>query len=173
MQPGPTLAGFVQFIRNVMGIDATILPDGSPVIPMALAVAISIVNPALKSISLPTVDAAGATLGPPTSIYTLACYNLGGDNLINYAQDLPNAKSIPGSEPPMAFFAWTRKQWNVNGFVSGVIQSAGDETTNESMVVQDAAKNFTLADLQNLKTPYGRTYLAFAQAAGPTTWGLT
>jgi len=171
-QPGPTLAGFQQFIRLVMGIDTTILPDSSLVIPMALQVAIVIVNPALKIVCLPTIDAAGVVLGPSQSIYTLACYNLGGDNLINYAQDQAGAAAVDGSEPPLPFFAWTRKQWNINGFVSGVIQSAGDESTNESMVVQEAAKNFTLADLQSLKTPYGRTYLGLAQAYGPTTWGL-
>ena len=33
-------------------------------------------------------------------------------------------------------------------------------------------KDFTLANLQNLKTPYGRQYLAWAQAYGPL-WGLS
>ncbi len=41
------------------------------------------------------------------------------------------------------------------------------------MVVQEAAKNFTLANLQNLKTPWGRTYLGFAQAYGPSIIGLS
>jgi hypothetical protein len=36
----------------------------------------------------------------------------------------------------------------------------------------EAMKTFTLANLQNLKTPWGREYLAIAQRAG-TTWGLT
>ena len=36
--PQPTLAGFTTFVRNVMGITTTVLPDGSPVIAFALAV---------------------------------------------------------------------------------------------------------------------------------------
>lgn len=156
-----------------MGINTTVLPTNSPVIAMALAVAMAIVNPALKSVCLPTVDAAGVGISAGQSIYTLAVYNLAGDNVINYAQDLPDAPPIAGSDPPMAYFAWVRKQWNVLGFVSGVIQSAADESTSESMVVQEAAKNFTLANMQQLKTPYGRQYLALAQSYGPTTWGMT
>ena len=27
---GPTLTGYVSFIRNIMQIDTTLLPDGSP-----------------------------------------------------------------------------------------------------------------------------------------------
>lgn len=169
----PTLSGFLTFIRNVMGISTSVLPDNSPVIPMALAVAMSIANPALRSVALPTVDGAGQTISTGQSIYALAVYNLAGDNLINYAQDASNAPPVEGSSPPMAYFAWVRKQWNVNGFVSGVVQSSGDEGTNVSLVVQEAAKNFTLANLQQLKTPYGRQYLAFAQSYGPSTWGLT
>jgi hypothetical protein len=169
----PTFAGFLAFVRNVMGIDTTILPDSSPVLPMAYAVAKAIVNPALMAICVPPVpDATPPTLG--TTIYALAVYNLGGSNLINYAQDEPDAAIIPGSgEPGLPFFAFTRQKWNVNGFVSGVIQSAADESTSESMVVQEAAKNFTLANLQQLKDPYGRQYLAFAQSYGQSTWGLT
>ena len=143
-----------------MGISTIVLPDNSPYIPMALAVALEIVNQLLNCAS--------------PLMYTLAVYNLGGDNIINYAQDLPDAAVIPGSGTPgLPFFAWTRKQWDVNGFVSGVISGAHDEATGTTLVVQEAAKNFTLSDLQNLKTPYGRQYLAIAQRYGPTIVGVT
>jgi hypothetical protein len=56
--------------------------------------------------------------------------------------------------------------------VAGVIGSSADETTSESLVVPEAMKNLTLQNLQNLKTPYGRQYLYFAQAFG-TNWGLS
>ena len=75
-------------------------------------------------------------------------------------------------DPGLPFFAFTRKQWNLNGFVSGVISGSADETTSQQLVVQEAAKNFTLANLQQLKDPYGRQYLAFAQSYGPETWGM-
>lgn len=143
------------------------LPDNSPVIPMALSVALAIVNPALNGCGY----APGIPGTVQVSIYTLAVYNLGGDNIINFANDV-------GSPPPdykddLPFFAYMRKTFMSSAFVPGVVSSTGDETTNESMVIQEAAKNFTLGNLQNLKTPWGRQYLAFAQAYGPTIIGLT
>jgi hypothetical protein len=167
---GPNIAGFLLFIRNVMGINSTILPDNSPSIPMALAVSQAIVNPALNAVAVPAQPPGSGT---QTTIYNLAVYYLAADNLINYAQDLPGAAPVDGSEPPTPFFAWTRRQLNINGFVSGVISASNDETTGQTMVVQDAAKNFTIANLQQLKTIYGRQYLAWAQSYGPSTWGLT
>ena len=158
--PPPTQAGFLTFIRNVMGVNSTVLPDNSPVIATAFQVAMEIVNLDLNSAS--------------AVMYTAAVYNLAGDNLLNYASDLPDAAIVPGSgEPGLAFFAWTRKQWDLNGFISGVISATYDQGTGNTMVVQEAAKNFTLSDLQNLKTPYGRQYLAIAQRAGPTIIGVS
>lgn len=172
--PQPTLAGFQSFVQNTMGISTSILPTNSPVIPMAFAVALAIVNPALRCVPIPQQDAAGASLNSGgLTIYALAVYNLAGSNLLAYAQDQNGAPPVPGSNPPTPFFAWTRKQFNINGFISGVVQSSSDEGTSVSLVVQEAAKNFTLANLQQLKDPYGRQYLAFAQSYGPTTVGMS
>lgn len=173
MARGPTLTGFLAFVRGVMGISTAVLPDSAPVIGVALAVALAIVNPSLATAGIPTLDAAGVALNPGASdIYTLAVYNLAGDNLINYAPDVPDAPNVQGSDPPAAYFANLRQKWNITGFVSGVISASNDESTGESLVVMEAAKNFTLSDLQNLKTPWGRTYLGFAQRYG-TLWGLS
>lgn len=158
----PTLAGFIAFLRDVVGINSTVLPDDSATIPMSLSIALAIVNPALR--------AAGYTPGPagtiPVSIYVLAVYNLGADNVINFAPDVAAA-------PNNTYFADLRASFNTNAFVSGVIQSSNDESTGNSMVVQEAARNFTLGNLQNLKTPWGRVYLAYAQAYGPSIVGLS
>jgi hypothetical protein len=165
----PTLAGFQSFIVNVMGINTTILPADSPVIAMALGVALGIVNQALLAAgcgpSIPGV--------PPISFYTLAVYNLAGSNLLSYAQDQPDAPNVPGSNPPAPFFQNLRQKWDLLGFVSGVVTAAGDEGTNTTLIVQEAAKNFTLANLQQLKDPYGRQYLAIAQSYGPSIVGLS
>lgn len=155
----PTLDGFLSFIRTVMGIDTDVLPDDAAVIPMALGVALAIVNTNLICVP-PGPMVAGV---PPVSIYTLAVYNLGASNIINYAQDVDGE----------TYFSDLRTKWNVYGFVSGVISASNDENTGNSMVVQEAAKNFTLANLQQLKDPYGRQYLAFAQSAGPQVVGIT
>lgn len=162
--PQPTLAGFLAFVRGVMRIDAKHLPDNSPWLTYAFAVALAIVNPALRIVALPQTDAAGVALNTGGfTIYSEAVYNLAADNLINYAQD----------QQGFSYFTRLRKKLNIGGFVSGIVQGSSDEGTSVSLVVQEAAKNFTLMNLQQLKTPYGRTYLGLAQSYGPTTWGLT
>lgn len=144
----PSLAGFIEFIRNNMGINSTILPDNSIYIGQAYLISKDIVNEQIKLYS--------------ENLYSLAVYNLGGDNLLNYAQDIDQS----------TFFADARVGYGINSFVAGVIQSSADESTSESMVTPDFFKTITLANLQNLKTPYGRTYLQIAQSTGPL-WGLT
>lgn len=168
----PTLAGFLNFLRTTVGITTAVLPDSSPVIGMAFAVALSIVNPALRCIPIPAADSSGARLnGGGLTIYALAVYNLAASNLFSFAQDAEDAPLVTGSKLP--YFADKRDKWHINEFVSGVIQSSGDESTNNSMVVQEAAKNFTIANLTQLKDPYGRQYLSLAQSYGPSTWGLS
>lgn len=154
----PTLAGFQAFIANVMQVPPTALPSSSPVIAMALAVAMELVNHQILRAS--------------PLMYQLAVYNLAGSNLINYAEDVPDAPPVPNSDPQLPYFAHLRQEWNINGFVAGVVQFASDVSTSQQLVVQEAAKMFTLSDLQNLKDPYGRRYLDIAQKVG-TDWGLS
>lgn len=162
--PQPTLAGFLAFVRNAMVISASILPDDSLWISIAFANALAIVNPQLRIVAIPAIDAAGAALnGGGYTVYSWAVYNLAADNLINYAQDQRGRR----------YFKKLRKELNILGFVSGVVQASADDTTSVSMVVQEAAKNFTLGNLQNLKTPYGRQYLSLAQSYGPSAWGIS
>jgi hypothetical protein len=151
----PTLTGFQAFLINPVGITATVLPPTDFVVTMAFDVAMDIVNLQLQAAA--------------PDIYTLAVYNLATSNVIYYGQDQPNA---PIYQNKQAFFAYMRTTWNILGFSAGVIQSSSDVSTSESMVVQDAAKDFTLADLQYLKDPYGRRYLQLAQKYG-TLWGVS
>lgn len=138
------LAGFTQFIRNYMEIDAITLPDGSQSISDSFAIAIDWVNPLLMQIS--------------ALQYDRAVYNLAADTLINIG--------------PSSVFSDLRTMYDVNNFNAGVIQSSGDESTNQARTVPEAFKNLTIQDLQNLKTPYGRTYLAIAQQYGDL-WGVS
>ena len=163
----PTVAGFLSFVRTIMGIGTDVLPDDSPVIPIAFSVALNIVNPALCGVCIDATALGGVQVDQ----YTLAVYNLAGDNLLNYAQDATDAPDVEGSDPPAPYFKNLRKVWNMTGFTPGVVQSTNDESTGVSYVVQEAAKNFTLGNLQNLKTPYGRAYLAIAQDYGEI-WGI-
>ncbi len=152
----PNITDYLVFIRSVMGINTTVLSDASLSIPFSLAVAQEIVTLDLAQIS--------------PMMFSLATYNLAGDRLLNYAQDLPGAANVPGSTPPAPFFAAARQSYGINSFVAGIIQEAHDESTGESMKINEA-QQLTLMDLQNLKTPYGRAYLQLVQNLG-SLWGL-
>lgn len=155
---GPTLGGFLGFVRGVMGIDPLLLPDDSPALGWAFSVALMIVNPQLALIASPYPSPAPVQ----TDLYSLAVYNLAGDNLINFAPD----------QTGRTYFADLRTQFKISNFAAGVVQSASDEGTSSTLAVPDALKALTIGQLQNLKTPYGRQYLSFAQSAG-TLWGLS
>jgi hypothetical protein len=144
----PTQAGFLEWVRGVMGIPQSALPDDSVFVGYAFDIAVQIVSLDLGVVS--------------PLIYKLAVYNLGGDLLINYAQDIP----------PSTYFFDVRKNFGVFNFAPGVVTSSSDGGTSSSYMNPDFMKEFTMANLQNLKTPYGRQYLAFAQSLGPL-WGLT
>jgi len=162
--PPPTQAGFIDFARTIMGITVKQLPDASPFFTYAFCVSLELVNCAIRDAS--------------PFMYRLAVYNLAGSNLLNWAQDpVPVDPYPPNNDESKAngvgFFAYTRAQYNMLGFVSGIIQAAADETTSESLVVPESFKNFTIANLQQLKDPYGRAYLGIAMDYGPAAWGLT
>jgi len=144
----PTLAGFQWFITSIMGINSTVLPTTAPVIAWVYGQATSTVNLQLSQVA--------------GEIYEQAVYNLAGDMLINYAQD----------QSGQTYFADTRKDLHINDFVAGVVSAASDESTSSTQEIPDAFKGLTLSDLQNLKTPYGRTYLGLAQKVG-TLWGIS
>lgn len=143
----PTQAGFLEWVRTRMGVPVDALPDDSVFITYAYDVALAVVNPALAAV-------------PP--IYMLAVYNLGGDNLVNFAPDIP----------PSTYWETLRTQFGTFDFLPGVVTSAGDQGTSSGLLNPDFMKELTLANLQNLKTPYGRQYLAWAQSYGPL-WGLS
>jgi hypothetical protein len=160
------------FIRKVMGISTAVLPDNSVTISISYQIALMFVNVALQGIPGPQPPYAPEPATDLT-IYALAVYNLAGDRLMNFAQDLPGAPTIDGSQPPLAYFAYWRKSFNILGFVSGAITSASDNGTSASYDVPEWAKNLTVSQLANLQTPWGREYLGIAQAYGPSIVGLS
>lgn len=143
---GPTLTGYVSFIRNIMGIDTTLLPDGSPVIEFTYNLALNICTDLLAVI--PQI--------PGQFLYITAVYNLAGDSLLTYAVD----------QPGQNFFSQAQQKYQLKSFVSGVVSFAGDEGTQSTLTVPESLKGLTIGNLQNLKTPYGRTYLQIAQDFG-------
>lgn len=77
-----------------------------------------------------------------------------------------------GGTASETYFATLRRQFNLAGFVPGVISASNDESTGQSILNPEFMKGLTLGNLQNLKTPYGRQYLAFAQDYGQI-WGVS
>ena len=144
----PSLAGYVNWIRTIMAIPQSVLPDNSPYIVLSYEMALETVNLYL--------DCASPLL------YTQAVYNLGGDILVNIAQDVP----------PSTFWADLRESLGINNFTPGFINAANDEDTSAALLIPMNLQNLTIADLQALKTPWGRVYLSIAQSVG-SMWGLT
>jgi len=54
-----------------------------------------------------------------------------------------------------------------------VISSTSDESSSSSYMNPEQLKMLTLANLQNLRTPYGRAYLGIVQSYGRNIWGIT
>ncbi|MDN0028655.1 MULTISPECIES: hypothetical protein [Serratia] len=140
----PELAGFILFIRNTMGVKSEELPDDAPSITTTYALSIDWVNRQIACIS--------------PVLYAQAVYNLAASFLINFG--------------PTDVFGELRNTLGINNFTAGVISASADESTSQTRVVSDALKNLSLADLQQLKDPYGRWYLAIAQQYGDL-WGLS
>ena len=138
----PSLAGYIDFIRNTMGIDTTILPNGNSVIDFSYEFAVKTCTETLGTIS--------------QFLYVNAVYNLAGDTLLTYGKD----------QPGKTFFKDVQQKYQLNTFVPGVVDGAHDETTGSSMLVPDQFKKLTIGNLQNVKTPYGRLYLQIVQDLG-------
>lgn len=143
----PTVSSYTAWLRQI-GFTTTVLPDNDPGIALTLGVAISIC-----SADLATIDG---------DIYSLAVLNLATDRLINWQQD----------QVGQTYFADLRAKFKINTFVGGVVSATSDEATSTTLATPESLKHLTLMDLNNLQTPYGRTYLQFAQQLG-SLWGLT
>jgi hypothetical protein len=159
----PNLADYLTFIRQNMGIPVEALPDDSVYIAQSFWFAMTTVNQYLQIVG---------NAEPPTQMfptyYAYAVYYLAGHLLVTIALDDPAA-----APPNDTYFADLRSKMNLNAFVPGVIQSSSDQGTSQSWMVPDFFKGLTLGDMALLQTPWGRAYLALAQAYGPTIWGLT
>jgi len=160
----PNLTGYLSFIRNIMGVPVGALPDTAPIIAQSFWYAMTVVNEQLGVVG-------NAETPPPQQFptyYAYAVYNLAGDFLVRFAIDDPNAV-----DPYKTYWKDLRTKMGLNSFQPGVIQSSSDQGTSQSFVVPDWYRQISLGDQMLLQTPWGRQYLALAQAYGPSIWGLT
>ncbi|HXB12377.1 MAG TPA: hypothetical protein VNZ45_10345 [Bacteroidia bacterium] len=149
----PTLPGYRRWVYTIMDVPEIVLPDNSPYIELSYEMSHEIVHLWL--------DIASPLL------YTQAVYNLGGDFLVNIAQDNSNLKS-----PDNTYWTDLRQQMQINNFVPGLINATNDEDTSAALLTPLGLQNLTLLDLQTLKTPWGRVYMGIAQSIG-SMWGLS
>lgn len=90
-----------------------------------------------------------------------------GTNTFVYAlQNNPGVTTQVGTYGTV-FFSTLRTRYNLLAFSAGAISSSSDQGTSESTVNPDFFKHLTFYDLNVMLTPWGRSYLAFAQAYGP------
>lgn len=144
----PSLTGFIAWAQAVMGIPTTAMSPDDPGWNYAYVIAKDIV---------PT-DFANTV----KDIYTLTVYNWGGSQLLQFQQDYSG----------QTYFTTLRNQFGINNFVAGVINAAGDVSTNEALSIGHGLRDLSLLDLQRIKDPYGRVALSYMQQLG-TLWGLT
>lgn len=149
----PTLLGYIDWVRTVMGVPASILGGDSIYLELSYDIAHEMVNRYIDCAS--------------PGIYTQAVYNLAGDYLVNIAQDDPNL-----APPDNTYWADLRNAMSINSFIPGLINATNDEDTSAALLTPLGLQNLTIADLQNLKTPWGRVYMGIAQSVG-SMWGIT
>jgi hypothetical protein len=160
----PTLAGFISFVQTFLAPPAPFDPTTDGTMDFAFQVSCQIVYQGLQLVTSPI-----GPVNPDWQLYSLAVYNLGTDTLINYVQDGPNA---PVYKDDMPYWQWLRSKYGINDFQPGLVTSSADQGTSVGFQVLPQIASMTMANLQQLKTPFGRRYLAFAGQWGPL-WGLT
>lgn len=148
--PRPNAADFTCMLRDEIGIPISSLTPANRFVIMSLAYAEKWVYKRLAAVDL--------------GIYLRAVYCLATDRMVNIAQDPPSGAST--------VFHDLRSQFSIYSFTSGVISGSSDESTAQSFAVATSLNDLTLADLQNMKTPWGREYLGYAQQGYPI-WGLS
>jgi hypothetical protein len=151
--PGdPTFDGFKAWVQAVMGVPNVSLPDDTT-LQIAYDQAINLAYLGFQSIPSQSTS---------LTIYAQAVYNLGGAMLVEFAVDNPNS----------SYWQDLRNRMGIYNFTGGLTNSAYDQGTGEGMYILPIFSGLTLGNLQLLKTPWGRAYLALAGQWG-TIWGLT
>jgi hypothetical protein len=147
-QTTPNTTDLYTFLTSIAGVPTAALPSNSPYLAWALSYA--------EEKTLLVLYAIGQ------DYYCFAVYLLATSFLINWCPD----------QSGQTFFKDLRASWNLTGFVGGTIQSSADESTSESLLAPEFLKGLTLGQLQALKDPYGRQWLAMQQDLGPV-WGIS
>ncbi len=151
----PSQADFTNFLYNVVGISATVLPADSPTITMAYDLSINIVNRQLQCYA--------------PDIYYYCVYYLGTHYVYQFAQDpTPHVPYVDG----LPYFQYIRQDWGLNQMAFGITNFSGDQGTQTGVYIPESVRGLGLNELSLTKSPWGQQYLALAGTAG-TMWGIT
>jgi hypothetical protein len=145
------LQGFADFLTNNVQV---------PVKALAVPVVSDYMVGAAFEVAKCTVDPIIQRVSP--IYYTMAMYNFATDWLINNAVDLDCE----------TYWEKLRAKWNINGPISGVVESTADESTSTSLKVPEVFNNLSPFDLQLMKTPWGRAYMGIASKFADI-WGVS
>ena len=149
IQIPPTFTGFLNFIRNNVGVPVDAIADDNETLQCVYASALEWVPTGLGLECLPV-------------IYRNTVYNLGTSFLLRYADDTP----------PSTYFADMRDKLGIGRAAAGIMTSAADQGTSGSTVIGEAMSNLSLADLMMMQDPYGEAALAVLMEMG-SHWGMT
>jgi hypothetical protein len=99
--------------------------------------------------------------------YTLAVYNCAGHIQIKITPDqvVDNISR--------RYFQEQRNEYKLLNLSAGLVMSSSNVDTSSSFAVSDSMKQLTLTDLDVIKTPWGRSALAYMQDYGPTVWAVS
>ncbi|WP_244097479.1 hypothetical protein [Burkholderia cenocepacia] len=140
-------AGYLQFLRDVVGVPVAALPDDSMSVTLSYQVGTELVPRGFACAS--------------ATIYEIMAYSAATSFLLNNTPD----------QPGQSWFDDIRSKFGLLEGFNGIIQSAADQGTSAAAVVPDWVKRATLQDLQWMKDPWGRQLLAYLQMQG-SMWSL-
>lgn len=149
--PPPNQDGFTAFLNNTLPT----IPDGGVVLP-----SMDVRDTALCE-ALETVNDYICMVAPRQ--YVEAVYNLAADRAVYLANDAPN----------QTYFKDLRESFRTSSPSLGVVSSASNQATSMGQINPKTLQELTLAELQYLKSPYGRRYIQIAQTYGDALFGVS
>ena len=143
----PNLADFTTFVYN-QGVTTAQLPSTSPYLQWAFNHGFD------QTFTVPQM---------PPILYVIAVYNYGFHHLLQVTQD----------QPGETYFTNARVTYGLLTFTAGPVISSGDQGTNQTLVEPEYLRTMTISMGNLMKTPWGQSYLDYAQQYGPNLVGFS
>ena len=106
-------------------------------------------------------------------LYTLAVYNCGTALLFLITPDQSGQTYFADARSSAPSANFPSGGFGLNVPRTGLVDASSDESTSSHLVAPKWAAGLTVGQLGFYATPYGRQYLSYIQAAGPSVVGLT